>query len=127
MSPTQRTLAELRRLGYLAAVVEHWNPHARIRQDLFGCIDVLAIGPRVELADPYVLVPVRHDGPLTITLAVQATSGSNVAARIEKLTASPALPRLIAAGWRVEVWGWRKMARSRRWELRRERVGCHVT
>jgi hypothetical protein len=36
MSPTQRSLAHLRRLGYQARVVERWNPFARVRQDLFG-------------------------------------------------------------------------------------------
>ena len=42
--PTQRTLARLRQEGALeVAIVEHWNPHARIRQDLFGFIDILAI------------------------------------------------------------------------------------
>lgn len=107
-SPTQRTLAHLRELGYLAAVVEHWNPHAHVRQDLFGIVDVLAIG--LERQEPW--EPAE-------TLGVQATSGANVAARLEKLRASAALPRLLAAGWAVEVWGWRKSARTRRWELRR--------
>jgi hypothetical protein len=119
VTPTQRTLAELRRQGYLAAVVEKWNPHAKVRQDLFGIIDVLAVEPR---AAPW---GIR-------TLAVQATSGSNVAARVTKLRAArwppptkrkPAgelvFPPLLAAGWRIEVWGWRNSAASRRWELRR--------
>ncbi len=112
MTPTQRTLAELRRLGYLAAVVEKWNPHAKVRQDLFGIVDVLAIGTPGEPEIP----------ELGVTLAVQATTGSNVASRIDKLRASPALPRLLGAGWHVEVWGWRKSARTKRWELRREVV-----
>lgn len=42
-SPTQRSLAHLRSLGYRVAVVERWNPHARIRQDLFGVLDLLAV------------------------------------------------------------------------------------
>ena len=78
-------------------VVERWNPHARVRQDLYGCIDVLAVGPDI--------------------VGVQATSGSNVAARVRKLTDSPALPVLRKAGVRVLVHGWRKAA-SGRWTLR---------
>jgi hypothetical protein len=97
-SPTQRTLAELKKRGYLAAVVEKWNPHARIRQDLFGCIDILAL----------------KDGA---TLAVQATSGSNVASRVKKIAENEALPEMRAAGWSIAVWGWRK-ASNGRWQLR---------
>jgi hypothetical protein len=97
MSPTQRTLEHLRALGYpLVQVVERWNPHARVRQDLFGCLDILAVGPDI--------------------VGVQATSGSNVAARIKKLEASPALPVLRSAGIRVLVHGWRKL--QGRWQLR---------
>jgi len=59
-SPTRRSLEHLRKAGAeLVAVVERWNPHAKIRQDLFGVVDVLAI----------------HGGD---TIAVQATSDSNV-------------------------------------------------
>ncbi|MHB1530468.1 MAG: hypothetical protein ACYCXT_13820 [Acidiferrobacteraceae bacterium] len=50
-SPTQRTLRHLRKAGYpLVQVVEKWNPHAGVRQDLFGIIDVLAVGPGGVLA-----------------------------------------------------------------------------
>jgi len=93
-SPTQRTLQRLRADGWRAAVVERWNPHARVRHDLFGVVDVLAI----------------RDGE---TLAVQATSASNIAARVRKITESEALPDIRAAGWRFEVWGWRKGSNGR--------------
>ena len=95
-SPTQLTLRHLRAAGYLAQVVEHWNPHAKVRQDLFGIIDVIAVGSDV--------------------VGVQATSGSNVSKRVAKLTDSPALPVLRKAGVRVLVHGWRKVAG--RWRLR---------
>ena len=42
-SPTQLSLKKLREEGYTVAVVEHWNSFARIRQDLFGFIDLLAL------------------------------------------------------------------------------------
>jgi hypothetical protein len=76
--------------------VERWNSHARVRQDLYGCLDVLAVGPDI--------------------VGVQATSGSNVAARIRKLEASSANPVLKAAGIRVPVHGRRKI--RGRWQLR---------
>ena len=97
-SPTQRTLAELRRRGYpLVQVVERWNPHAKIRQDMFGIIDVFAVGDDI--------------------VAVQATSGSNVSKRVAKITESDALPHLRRANIRVLVHGWTKRANGR-YELR---------
>jgi hypothetical protein len=101
-SPTQRSLAHLREQGYTAAVVERWNSHARIRQDLFGFIDILAL----------------RDGE---TLGVQATSGSNVSARVAKIAEHELVGAVRAAGWRVEVHGWRKNAAGR-WVLRVEDV-----
>jgi hypothetical protein len=90
MTPTQRSLSYLRDEGYLVAIVEHWNPFARIRQDLFGFIDLLAI---------------RRDE----TLAVQVTA-SGVSSRVKKIEASPHLGRVREAGWKIFVHGWRKNA-----------------
>lgn len=97
-SPTARSLAYLRAAGYTAAVVEHWNPHARIRQDLFGFVDVLGIKPGE-------------------TLAVQATSGSNVSKRVDKIAEHINIGAVREAGWRIVVHGWRKNAKGR-WTLR---------
>ena len=96
-SPTQRTLAEMRKRGYpLVAVTERWNPHARVRQDLYGIVDVLAVGADI--------------------VAIQTTSGSNVSARVAKIIESDALPVLRKAGIRVLVHGWRKNSAGR-WVL----------
>ena len=93
MTPTQRSLAYLREEGYTVAIVERWNPHARIRQDLFGFIDLLAI---------------RKDE----TLAVQVTS-TGVSSRIKKIMESDFLPKVRDAGWRIIVHGWRKNSKGR--------------
>lgn len=98
MSPTQRTLAELRKRGYLAAVTERWNPFAKIRQDLFGIIDVLAVG----------------NGQ---TVAVQCTSASNLSSRIKKIADSDATKILRDSGWVILAHGWRKNAAGK-WVLR---------
>jgi hypothetical protein len=97
-SPTTRTLALLREQGYTVAVVEKWNPHARIRQDLFGFIDILAI-KRGE------------------TLAVQATA-AGVSARLKKITESELLPKVREAGWTIQIWGWTKSAKTGKYVLR---------
>ena len=101
MSPTERSLALLRKEGYLVGIVEKWNPHARIRQDLYGFIDLLAVRPGE-------------------TLGVQATSGSNVSARVAKIAEHENYPRVLEAGWVIEVWGWRKLKSG--WACRRERL-----
>jgi hypothetical protein len=93
-SPTQRSLAYLREQGYLCAIVEKWNPHAKLRQDLFGIIDVLAV----------------KDGE---TVGVQTTSGGNVAARVQKIADCSHVGALRRAGWRLVVHGWRKGANGR--------------
>jgi len=99
MSPTARTLAELRRRGYpLVQVVEHWNAFAKRRIDLFSIIDVLAVKDK-EI------------------LAVQCTSGTNLPARLKKIRESAALPYLRTAGITVAVHGWRLNAKNR-WTLR---------
>ena len=93
MSPTQRTLAYLRGEGYLATVVEHWNQFAHIRQDLFGIIDVLAVGKG-------------------ITIGVQCTSYGNGATRVKKITDHESTPWLREAGWQLEVHEWTKGKRG---------------
>lgn len=105
MSPTQRTLALLRERGYKAAVAEKWNHFAKIRQDLFGFIDIVAVG---------------HGR----TLGVQACIANDIAARVEKVGKADALPELILAGWTILVVGWRKPARARSWIARTVRVYC---
>lgn len=101
-SPTQRSLAKLREEGYQVAVVERWNPHARIRQDLFGFADLLAVG----------------NGE---TVAVQTTSASNMAARIRKIAESDQVAECRKANWRILVHGWRKDSKGK-WICRVEDV-----
>lgn len=97
MTPTQRTIRHLKDLGYTVATVEHYNYFTKRRHDLFGVIDVLAIG----------------NGE---TLAVQVTSKSNMSARIRKIEDNEALPEMIRSGWRVIVHGWWK--NKNRYELK---------
>lgn len=107
MSPTQRTLRALRARGLPAAVVEHWNPHARVRQDLFGIIDILALDPARGV------------------VGIQCT-GPNLASRVTKLSgqgASATRAWLSTPGTRLEVWAWRRIKvrrglRRMKWEPR---------
>ena len=100
LTPTQRTLRELKRRGLVCAVVEKWNPHVvrgdggrGIRQDLFGFLDILALDP------------VRG------VLGVQAC-GSAFSGHVGKLTeerAGPVIEWLRTPGTALELWGWRKV------------------
>lgn len=70
-SPTQKALRELKAMGYLAEKVEQRLPIPGkfVTRDLFGCVDIVGMKAGVPL------------------LAVQATSRSNVNARMEKSSA----------------------------------------
>ncbi len=106
MTPTQRALKLLRELNYQAAVVEKWNPHAKIRQDLFGVFDILAVG----------------NGKI---IGVQVSSGSNHAARSRKVREWAGLKDWIAAGGHAEVWTWSKKGprgEKKVWTLRQEEI-----
>jgi hypothetical protein len=94
---TQLTLRELRKTWPAVEKVEHRNAHTNVTHDLFGIIDVLAVGPAG-------------------TLAVQATSWGHVAARVRKIADSEHIDAIREAGWTVQVWGWRKPAH--RWEFK---------
>lgn len=108
-SPTARTLELARRRGWDAAVVERWNPHARVLHDLFGVVDVVVLDGRPGL------------------LGVQATSdatGGNSGRRCEKIEAEPRAKRWLAAGLRLEVWAWRPVngkapGAKKKWSVRR--------
>ena len=93
MTPTQRSLAALRELGYLVEVVEKWNSFTRTRKDLWGWADLLAIR-RGEV------------------LAVQVTS-EGVGNRVKKVMDSETIGRVREAGVRVEIHGWRKNVKGR--------------
>jgi hypothetical protein len=92
-----RSAAHLRDLGYLVANVEHYNSFTRRRHDLFGCIDLLAIG----------------NGE---TVAVQTTSKTNLSSRKKKIEESEAYPEMIRSGWRIVLHGWFK--ENNRWQLK---------
>lgn len=91
-SPTQRTLKWLKDRGFRAAITERWNAYARVRVDLFGFIDLVAL----------------HENT-TGVLAIQTTSGSNVAARITKIRGIPESELWLETGNAIWVIGWRKL------------------
>jgi len=103
VSPTQRSMALLRKEGSVFQVVERWNAFARRRIDLFGCIDIVCIHPTRGI------------------IGIQATSGTNHSARISKSLAEPKLKNWLEAGGKFEVWSWAKKGaagKAKRWTCR---------
>lgn len=107
MTPTARTLAHARKLGFLIGVVERYNSFTRQRADLFGFVDLIACRPGVGV------------------IGIQATTGDHHAERKAKILTNPDLPTILASGLRVELWTWSKRGdRGKRkcWTLRREEI-----
>lgn len=97
MSNTSRSKKLLESRGYTVAIVERWNPHARIRQDLYGFIDLLGVKPDK-------------------TLAVQTTSRDHISSRRAKILESDKYYPVKSAGWNIEVHGWYKVGRL--WQVK---------
>lgn len=103
-SPTQRALAECKKRGWTAQVVERWNTWAKKRIDLFGCIDIVAITP-------------------TGILGIQVTSGTNHASRRTKILGEPRVRDWTYAGGLFELWSYTKRGERgarKLWALRTE-------
>lgn len=94
-SETQRTMDWYRKAGYDVAKLEYYlhipgREHG-VRRDAYGFIDILVF-----------------DGQFT--LAIQATSTSNMGARIKKILALPVAKRWLSTGSNrlIHVIGWKK-------------------
>ena len=94
---TTRTLSALRKEGWLPDVVEKWIPQARRRKDLYGFIDVLAVG----------------EGGV---LGVQACAYCDVSKRVKKIEEHENVGAVRKGGIAIQVWGWRKV--KNRWQAR---------
>ena len=110
MTPTARSLAELRARTCFAQVVERFNTFTKRRHDLFGVIDIVALDPT------------EHS-----ILGIQATGGDggNHAARRTKILAEPRALEWLRCGARLQIWSWAKRGeRGKRklWTLRIEEI-----
>lgn len=88
--PTARTLEWARKQGWKPDVVERWLPRAKVRKDLFGFIDIVAL-----------------DGQYGVH-GIQATSSDNITHRQEKLLELPLVLAWLDAGNRLSIVGWAK-------------------
>jgi len=110
MTPTQRTIRELKSLGRRCGIVERFNayvgPHG-VRQDLFGIIDIIALDPERGV------------------VGIQSC-GQNFAEHVRKFTDErhqECVDWLSTPGAKLELWGWRKVkvkrgGKAERWAPR---------
>ncbi len=99
MTPMQRTLAYLRRDGYLCGITEHWNPHVEVRQDLFGFADLIAFRG-------------------SETIAVQCCTTGDINNRTRKVLDNETAEAWVTGYYRdLIVIGWKRYAKmlDRRW------------
>jgi len=117
MTPTQRTLALLKKQGLPAAVVEKWVAYHKkpgqpgppgVRIDLFGIIDIIALD---------------YDRGV---VGIQTCSGSGYSAHYQKITVDNRENTekwLNTPGTALEIWAWRKLkkvkgGKATKWEPR---------
>lgn len=89
MTPTGRSLAFMRQLGFIAAPVERYIPELQQSRDVWRFGDILCAHP----ANRQIVI-------------VQATSLPNLPARKRKALQQPELTAWLAAGGRFELHGW---------------------
>ena len=95
LTPTQRTLRELRERGCICGIVERFNQHAGpfgLRQDLFGFIDIIALYP-------------------DSIVGIQSC-GQSFSEHFKKIVENEVAPEWLKHG-RIELWAWRKVKRVR--------------
>lgn len=90
MSPTQRSLKQLRDDGWSACVVERWIQAIKQRKDAFGFGDILAVKIGIGI------------------MLVQSTTAANASARVNKIRETVEAGIWLAAGGRLVVHGWSK-------------------
>ena len=99
MTPTERSLKLMRERGDQCAVVEKWNAFTKTRHDLFGFIDILCLG-------------------WDEVIGIQATSYSNVSARVKKITEHENVGAVRKAGIGIIGHGWHVPKGKRKAEVR---------
>jgi len=80
--------------GYKCEVVESYNSFTKRKKDMFGILDMVAIGNEE-------------------TVGIQMTSKSNMSSRIKKIQESDYFVELLRSKWRIIVIGWFKKPNGR--------------
>ena len=98
-----KSLEYCRKQGGYVAKVEHWNPHVKRRNDLFGFCDILWVTPD------------------TIHHYVQSTTQNGISSHIEKILTNDvacALAKMPGVDIVLHAWARRVKKGRTRWDLR---------
>jgi len=103
-STLARSLKLLRDEGWIAAKVEHWNPFAKIRQDLFGFIDIVALSMSTDYEDGQIC-------------GIQVVN-THLPEHITKIRENKAAQAWIACGAGIIIHNWKQRSKNKikRWE-----------
>lgn len=123
-SETHKTLEECKRRGWIAQKTEYWLPSFRVH-DVVNAANELVAKPSRELLDDLEETLAQHKSnpgvrkdllgfidvlaivPGERLVAIQCTSKTNIAARVNKILASDlATEWLTVPCCEIEVWGW---------------------
>lgn len=102
-SPTQRSLALLKKEGYKPWVVESYNAFGHNRVDLYSFIDIVGLKP----------------GEIGL-LGVQTTSMGNISARVHKILGIPAYRLWLNCHNKISVHGWGKV--KGKWVVKKREI-----
>lgn len=91
----ERSMRLMREREFTVDIVERWNPWGRVKNDLFGVIDLVAIKPG-------------------LILGVQSTTKGQVGPHLKKILAEPRALMWLRAGAELWVHGWYKEVRGAR-------------
>lgn len=123
-SNTVRTMAWLKERGIVHQKVEQWVPGAMVRRDLFGGIDIVAIGvvdagvrSREVTFSDRVFTAMTSACPATLRKGVTGyqccTDNGSVEKHRQKLLAEPRLRLWVECGNRLFIHGWGHRAMPR--------------
>lgn len=106
-SPTQRSLAHLRKLGYIADITERYISAINIRKDTFGVIDLIALKKGVQ----------------GVT-GIQTSTMSNKSAHKKKILESEEAKLFVECGNTLILHSWRKLKKGKvyRWQVDEEEI-----
>lgn len=107
-SPSALSTEMLVSAGWLVDTVER-RITSRVSKDLFDMFDLIAIR-----------------GAETLAIQVTSWSGGNFAKRRTRILECPHLPRVLEAGWRVEVHGWRKAPLRAGFQVKVEEIAAPI-
>ena len=112
LSPSQRTIRELKDRGIICGVVERWIPNPKLpgggmRKDFLNIIDIVALDAGA-------------------VLGIQCTGASGFAEHDRKILSSEMSIEWLKAGAALELWSWRRVklrrgSKALRWKPRIKR------